>query len=141
MSPPIIPFASRNPTIPPMVNKVRKRMAKWHTKPFKIEPDSTPNRAKMVARGGQEGQNIETQHRRNKEEGSILLRCPFVIAEVPSMAPIWVPRRNQHRKRTIPTSIKIDAFQDQFMIGCWWDWGRRMDPSWHQHGSKNRYWI
>ena len=57
-----------------------------------------------------------------------------------SWVPTWVPKWSHLWQKIDP---KIDHFLDAswnwILGGFWWMLGAEMEPSWHQHGIKNRF--
>ena len=54
-----------------------------------------------------------------------------------SWVPTWVPTWSQLGPKIVP---KIDHFLDaswnRFLVGFWWIWGAKMEPSWPPNGIK-----
>ena len=62
-----------------------------------------------------------------------------VLARLGSQVePSWRPKLRQNREKIIAKMhLKIDTFQERFLMRCWSVWGGKMEASWHQHRMKN----
>ena len=94
----------------------------------------------MGPRWGQYGEKIRKKRQHNKKVGGTNLRPHIFSEKVANMAPTWLPKWSQHGQKI---NAKIDHFSDaswnRFLDGFWWILDTRMEPSWYQNGSKNRF--
>ena len=137
---------------------LQKRVETWHQSPPKSSADGTQghkNGAKMVPTWsqkpskmgavrwgtplprGEDGEKVRKTKKRTKKEGCFPQR-PTILAE------IWPQLSSQNgakmAKNSMQKSVFFDASWDVFCCFCefWLFLGGKTEPSWHQHGIKNR---
>ena len=67
-------------------------------------------------------------------------RRQFLSEKVANKAPTWLPKWSQDGQK-IDSKIDhvFDVSWNRFSMGLWWIFGTKMELSWHQNGTQNRY--
>ena len=77
-----------------------------------------PNRAQNAPRGGQDAQKAHQNNRPNKNHPRRIQRCRVLSEKVANMAPSWIPKSKQNRRKT---DVKINQKTTHVGIDFWKD--------------------
>ena len=98
-----------------------------------MEARTFPNRAQRAPRGGQDAPKTEKEDRPNINHPR-LVRNRYVLSEkVANMAPSWLPKSKQNRKKSMQKSIKKVM---HLGILFWKDFGGFLDEKWRHVGTR-----